>query len=343
MKYLTHINLIEYSAVIEQSIEQIDLLKSILNNKYNIQSTRLLTNLNERTNIIEVNIESSILLNRLSANDFQHSKLDKQLTEQTKNLIEKSKNFKKYQLIKNDLRINCSSSSLILSEQEDFYTDFRLNLALIDKNYIDICIISHLLNSLNGGLLSENSYQIFYNDFVLFKKENQSPDESFQSELIQYDKSNMLRSDFHVNVIRNLNNIIKKKRSLLTNVKLKNTIQIKYLTNWQNLHKIETEKKLQHDLNIVINEQNILKQKIDEEKIANFSMIASLRNQISNLNELEVNSLKKYNDSIEEFQQKINKLKNKVSKQKNLINNLQSEIKTKSKYVNDVKLAYSLR
>ena len=89
MKYLTHFNLIEYSAVIEQSIEQIDLLKSILNNKYNIQSTRLLTNLNERTNIIEVNIESSILLNRLSANDFQHSKLDKQLTEQTKNLIEK--------------------------------------------------------------------------------------------------------------------------------------------------------------------------------------------------------------------------------------------------------------
>ena len=79
-------------------------------------------------------------------------------------------------LMKENFQINCGFSSVILFEQEEFLQDFRTHLTQIDKCYIDITIVYHLITSL------KNSYQLFYNDFIVFKKESKNQIGLFKNE-----------------------------------------------------------------------------------------------------------------------------------------------------------------
>jgi len=312
-------NNILYSALIEQTIDQIELLKLLIRNKYKIQNELIdkwLIKISKQ-NIIR-SLESSSLLNSLTENDFNLEIINDAVNS-------------KFRFMKQNFQVDCGFSSVILFEQEDFLKDFRTNLTQIDKFYIDITIVYHLfLNLKNGFDFNQNSYKLFLNDFVVFKKESQInqinllKDESFTS--LENNRNELIS-------IRNKNDLIKKKRNEYANNKLKNIIQNNYLQKWKNLHCIQVEKLIDQEINKLNAEKIIQKQTIDDEKIVNFSMVTSIKKHILDLKEMEINLTKRYNDSIENIQNKINNMKINVIKQKNLINQLINEIECKQVFL----------
>jgi hypothetical protein len=312
-------NNILYSALIEQTIDQIELVKLLIRNKYKIQNELIDKWLIKicRQTIIR-NFESSSLLNSLTENDFNLE------------IITDAVN-SKFRFMKQNFQVDCGFSSVILFEQEDFLKDFRTNLTQIDKFYIDITIVYHLFLNLKSGFdFNQQSCKLFLNDFVVFKKESQInqinllKDESFTS---------LINNKNELILIRNKNDLIKKKRKEYANNKLKSIIQVNYLKKWKNLHCIQVEKLIDQEINKLNAEKILQKQTIDDEKIVNFSMVTSIKKHIVDLKEMEINLTKMYNDSIENIQNKINNMKINVIKQKNLINQLLNEIECKQVFL----------
>ncbi len=344
MKCLTPFNLIEYSSVIEQTIEHIEILKSILKNQQTIQTELIekwLTDITAPNRTNKINIESSVLMNRLSENDFiLTNQLD--LSEQAYSFSKEftSIKYKKYEFFKSDFNINAGFSTLILLEQENLFTDFRLNLSQKDKIFIEITIVGHIFESLFYGFLCENSYKLFYNDLIFLKKDHLDQTKLFTNSFLKIENMSSTKSESHRSLIKNLNETIRKKRSCLTNAKLQLKIKSGYSNKWITLNKNLISKKIDETEDTLIQEKIEWKKKIDNEKVANFLMIESIRNQISKLNETEKSFNEKY-ESIDEIQLKINTLKDKVIKQKALIVDLQNKIDITINILNESEEQYS--
>ena len=105
-----------------------------------------------------------------------------------------------------------------------------------------------------------------------------------------------------------------------------------YLKKWSTLNSSILTRKIKKDLDYYEEKKEKWLRKIENEKIANFSMITCMKNQIVILSEKEKILTQKFCDTVEEMQTKIKNLKNKANKQKELIIHLQNEIKIFTKF-----------
>lgn len=340
-------SLIEYSAVIELTIRQLDVLKVKFEKNYSnvYQIGQRINYLENSSN--EKDNSKNLLYEKISKNDLH---LDKQLNlifekhdgfQNNRNMdfefLTRKSHFEFSQKKSFDINENrdLGKSTIFLLNSIDLFSDSSFLTNIEQKSYLELIFLMKFLDELKTEIFHHGSFNLLYKNLIILKLQKNISTKLF-NDLINNSKNvRKFKSKIQLTkkksqtVFKNLDltrrNMVCKKSRIL----FKNKILNGYLKNWKKNNsacvKFINEKEFKK-LEKSIEE---LKSSTRIENEAHYFMMLALNKEIV-LYEKKYHELETiYNSSIEKIQLKLDNLKNEFELQRNKLKNLKEDFNYK--------------
>ena len=313
---------IEYSAVIEQILGQLDLIRIKLINE--IKSASFLRELNE---IRKLFFNFELKVDEIAQNWLLNTALDSyQCLGAIKPVFSDLFTFQSVTFRSIDNEIRLSLASLVLCHVDQLFSDFRLNFKDCKqlKCLVDLMLYEQLISDLNYELLHEHAFNTFSNNMGIFKSEfklliqlqnhnsrmhattvrqlRQKTDEIQRSKKAEISALDVIQNDLNVKVTR---------------LKVKGQLMGRYLLK-EKTCRIESfnKKCLRSELTDLTRMKQVYEEAVRDEYNVHQSMMLTLRNEIDLLKKAQINMESEYAALLEQKESEIEGLNAKFRHQR---------------------------
>ncbi|CAF0753808.1 unnamed protein product [Brachionus calyciflorus] len=211
--------------------------------------------------------------------------------------------------------IKLGNSAILLLSAIFLYNDFTMMINYEQKSYLELILLTKILNELKSEIYNQGTYDVFYNNLIVFKLQDLVlpkliQDLNYNSENVKALKSKITSVKLNSKKeVQKLEEEIKETINKKSKLVLKTKLSEKYLVKWKRNYSFQVKNTILLEIKKLENLINNVKDSIQDENQAHHLMVDSLRNEIAKY-ENKSNDLEQlYNSSIENVQIKLEKLK----------------------------------